>query len=110
MMMLVIFAFSSIPSKEMPNFSWADLIVKKGGHMLGYGVLALSYSYGLKGDQKQWWLSWLLAVLFSMTDEYHQSFVPGRHPSIVDVGIDSIGAGLALSIKYIWLKRHSQGM
>ena len=102
--MLVIFAFSSIPSKEMPNFSWADLIVKKGGHMLGYALLALSYAYGFRSDQKRWWLPWLLAILFSITDEFHQSFVPGRHPSVVDVGIDSTGAGLALLVVYGWLK------
>jgi len=102
--MLVIFAFSSIPSKEMPNFSWADLIVKKGGHMLGYGLLALSYAYGLRWDKKRWWLPWLLAILFAITDEIHQSFVPGRHPSILDVGIDGTGAGLALLITYILLK------
>jgi VanZ family protein len=101
LLMLAIVAFSSIPSKEMPYFSWADLIVKKGGHMLGYGLLALSYSYGLRGNNKQWWLSWLLAVLFAITDEIHQSSVPGRHSSIVDVCIDSIGAGLALLIKYV---------
>jgi len=68
--------------------------------MLGYGLLALSYSYGLRWDRKRWWLPCLLAILFSITDEFHQSFVSGRHPSIVDVGIDSIGAGLALLLKY----------
>ena len=103
-MMLVIFAFSSIPSKMMPKFPWDDLIVKKGGHMLGYGLLALSYSYGLRWDKKRLCLAWLLAILFAITDEFHQSFVPGRNPSIVDVGIDSTGAGLALFILYILLK------
>jgi len=103
-MMIVIFAFSSIPSNEMPDFSWADLVVKKGGHVLGYGLLALSYFYGLREDNKRWWLPWLLAILFAITDEFHQSFVPGRHPSPVDVGIDSIGSGLALLVMYVLVK------
>jgi hypothetical protein len=29
-------------------------------------------------------------------DEYHQSFVPGRHASFADCGIDSIGAALGI--------------
>ena len=95
-MMLAIFVFSSLPSNKLPSFSGADVIVKKGGHMLGYGLLALSYSYGSGRDKKRWFLPWLLAVLYAITDEFHQSFVSGRHPSPVDVGIDGIGAGLAL--------------
>lgn len=33
----------------------------------------------------------LVGVLYAASDEFHQSFVPGRGPSIVDVGIDSLG-------------------
>jgi VanZ family protein len=32
----------------------------------------------------------------SATDERHEAFVAGRHPSVVDVGIDTIGALIAL--------------
>ena len=103
-MMLVIFAFSSIPSRELPNFSWADLFVKKGGHMLGYALLALAYARALGWDRKRWWLPWVLAILFAATDEFHQSFVPGRHPSPVDVGIDAAGGGLGLLAWYGLIK------
>jgi VanZ family protein len=41
-----------------------------------------------------------------MTDEFHQSFVPGRHPSWVDVlGFDGGGALIALSLGLGWLGR-----
>src|SRR5574342_186362 len=101
LIMVAIFGFSSIPSTQMPNFGLVDLIVKKGGHALGYGLLALSYLRGLKGDGNQVyprWLfaAWLLATLYSVTDEFHQSFVPGRHPVVTDMLIDSVGAALAL--------------
>ncbi len=33
----------------------------------------------------------LVGVLYAASDEFHQSFVPGRGPSIVDIGIDSLG-------------------
>jgi VanZ family protein len=101
LLMAVIFAFSSFPASELPNFDWADRIVKKGGHALGYGMLALSYLRGLKGASKdvrpRWfYLAWGMATLYSATDEFHQSFTPGRHPAVTDVMIDAVGAAVAL--------------
>ena len=67
--------------------------------MIGYGLLALSYWYALGMDNKQRGLAWLLVILFALTDEYHQSFVSGRHPSIWDVLIfDNLGALISLWI------------
>jgi VanZ family protein len=97
LLMSAIFLFSSIPSKEMPNFGSWDTLVKKGGHALGYGLLALSYWYALKWNRKLSWLAFLFAALYALSDEFHQSFVPGRHPSWVDaLLIDNGGAVLAL--------------
>ena len=103
-LMGVIFAFSSIPSQEMPNFGIWDFLVKKGGHASGYALLALANLYALKdraGARPYAW-AWLVAVLYAATDEFHQSFVPGRHPAVTDVGIDGVGAliGLALAAWY----------
>jgi len=98
-MMAVIFGFSSIPSRELPNFGLLDLVVKKGAHMLGYGLLSLVYWYGLRFNKQRGWLALLLAVMYAITDEFHQSFVPGRHPSWVDVLIfDGSGAMLMLLV------------
>lgn len=104
MMMGAIFCFSSIPSDEMPNFGLVDLLVKKGGHATGYALLALVNMRALGWDRKRWWLAWLIAVLYSATDEFHQSFVPGRHPTITDVGIDALGAAVGLLL-WGWFAR-----
>ena len=99
LMMLIIFLFSSQPSSELPDFNWADTIVKKGGHLVGYAILALSYWYAFRMQQDKRGLAWLLAVLYALTDEFHQSFVPGRHSTIWDVLIfDNLGAMLSLWI------------
>ena len=97
LVMLIIFIFSSQPSYNLPDFDWADSIVKKGSHMLGYGFLALSYWYALGWKGGRRWLAWMIAVLYAITDEFHQSFAPGRHPSIWDVLIfDNFGAIISL--------------
>jgi VanZ family protein len=101
--MVIICGLSAIPSNEMPRFGVLDALVKKGGHMLGYGVLALAYWFGLRFDSRRVWLALLLAVLYALTDEFHQSFVPGRHPSWVDaLGFDGGGAAIALGLVNWW--------
>jgi VanZ family protein len=42
----------------------------------------------------------VVAGLFSLADEYHQSFVPGRTASLVDSGIDTTGALLGMVLLY----------
>ena len=104
LMMALIFGFSSIPLREMPSFGLFDFLVKKFGHAFGYGLLALAYLRGLGG--KRPWLAWLMAVAFAATDEYHQSFVPGRNPSPVDVlFFDNLGALAGLWASSILRKR-----
>jgi len=104
--MVIIFWFSSQPSSELPNFDWADKIVKKGGHMLGYALLAWSYWYAMHLQPHKRKLAWLLAILYALTDEYHQSFVTGRYPSAFDVLVfDNLGALSSLWITNLIIKQ-----
>ncbi len=81
----------------MLNFGLLDWAVKKGGHMVGYGLLAWSYWFAFDFRADRCWLAWSLALAYAFTDEFHQSFVPGRHPSIWDVVIfDNLGAMIGL--------------
>lgn len=69
--------------------------VRKIAHMTEYFILAVAvslpfYVYGLRGFGLML-VAGLICVGFACGDEYHQSFVDGRGPSVKDVGIDSIG-------------------
>ncbi len=95
--MATIFFLSAQTGSDLPNFGSLDYVVKKAGHFLGYGLLGLAYRRGFKLDRRRTWQAWLLALVYAATDEFHQSFVAGRHPSILDVLLfDGTGAAAAL--------------
>jgi VanZ family protein len=94
--MAVIFLASSTPGDELPQFGAFDFSFKKGGHTLGYALLALGFLRGLAWKRQTSRRSMIFAVLFSflyaLSDEFHQTFTPGRTPSVLDVLIDTTGA------------------
>ena len=51
-------------------------------------------------------ISWLVGTLYAVTDEIHQSFVPGRSCELRDMGIDSCGVltGVLIVSLAMWLK------
>ena len=66
-----------------------------------FGILALLAWRALTGTtawRRPWAWAFVLTVLYAASDELHQGFVAGRHPSAVDVAIDASGALLALVI------------
>lgn len=88
----------------------------KQAHSVAYGVLALLCLVGLTGAR--WWrvsagallTAFVLTVLYGVSDEIHQSFVPGRSPDVADVIADARGAGLTLGAAWasaILLRRRS---
>lgn len=90
-----------------------EFYVRKAAHMTEYCLLAIAisfplYVYGVRGI----WLILLAGVIcvgFAGLDEYHQSFVANRGPSVRDVGIDSIGVtvGILLVQAFCWSTLHN---
>lgn len=75
--------------------------VRKMAHFTEYFVLCILIFRIAKhyiGRNSALLTSWGLAVLYACTDEWHQSFIPGRGAAISDVGIDAMGAALAALI------------
>ncbi|MGN0313435.1 MAG: VanZ family protein [Fusicatenibacter sp.] len=80
--------------------------VRKAAHMTEYCLLAITialplYVYGLRGMALMF-LAGILCVLFAAGDEFHQSMVDSRGPSVRDVGIDSLGALIGILIVRIF--------
>ena len=97
MVMIVIFTVSSFPSTSIPNYGTYDFLVKKSSHLIGYTLLGLAYCHAVRvRDARRAFLVWILAVLYATSDEFHQSFVPGRTAWVVDLLIDATGAFLGV--------------
>ena len=45
----------------------------------------------------------VIAGLYAVSDEFHQSFIPGRTPLISDVAIDTLGAALGAGT-WVWIR------
>jgi len=90
----VIFTFSSIPHLGTDLGTW-DLILRKCAHVTEYAVLAFLLARAIGREAP----ALALGVLYAASDEFHQSFVRGRHASPVDVAIDTVGLLIGI---YVW--------
>ena len=83
-------------------------LTDKHGHALMFGILALACLFGLTGGtwRRVTWrmatLAALLAVAYGVSDEWHQSFVPGRIADSADVAADAVGAVVAVGLGWAW--------
>jgi hypothetical protein len=93
---MIVFAssFSQVAAPDVPN-------IDKLGHGLVYGLLATllvrnGFFFG------RVWLAVVLVSLFGISDEWHQSFTPGRSVEFADWIADTSGATLAVTLYACW--------
>lgn len=101
--MAVIFAFScQAHSGEVTKqyFGSFNILLRKTGHVSEFGLLFLllrrALGHTISGARKTTIFAILLTILYAASDEYHQSFVPGRTATVYDVAVDTAGITLAL--------------
>src|SRR3712207_3858917 len=94
-LMAAIFAFSAQPDLSS-GLGTIDTILRKIVHAAEYGLLCLLWWRALVRTPLRRHaiaVAFAIAVAYGATDEYHQTFVEGRHGTPVDVAIDAAGAG-----------------
>lgn len=85
------------------DYSYLNHVVRKLAHFLLYLILGVLSVRALRKNGLTGWkpliMAVLICVLYAVTDELHQVFVPGRSGQISDVFIDSLGglAGVVLN-------------
>jgi VanZ family protein len=94
----------AFPHLSEATLKTLQLVTRKAGHFTEYAILASLLARAFRTSshellRKRWlWLSLLLVVAYSLTDEFHQTFVASRTGSIYDSMIDSLGGLTALAL------------
>ena len=81
----------------------STFLIRKAGHFSEYLLLGISFMVSVKAilwrKQEQWksflWryalIAWAAGTVYAVSDEFHQSFVPGRSCELRDICIDAAG-------------------
>ncbi len=83
-----------LPAAEFDALHFA---IRKFAHLAEYAILGALAFRAARGGERGWNATWALTALaiaaaIAIGDEFHQSFVPSRTGSPVDVLIDTAGA------------------
>ena len=114
--MVLIFAVSSMkqPPLPMPEFEW--LTIDKLYHFIEYAILGglLTWAFvkakpSIVPSQLVWYIAALISILYGASDEWHQTFVPGRYATVADWVADVFGSiGGVLGVYLYYKKKQSQ--
>jgi VanZ family protein len=99
-----------------PDLGETNFAVRKFAHFFEYAVLAVLLFRALRaGDGRRWKISWaafafFILAIWSLLDEFHQTFTKTRGGSVYDSMIDSSGGLFALLLitLYCRLKARKQ--
>jgi Tfp pilus assembly protein PilF len=109
----LIFALSATPGRD---FGWLGLPpwLFNGAHVPLYGgfasLVAMAFGGSLRGLRRGPWPTlWTLGavVTYGITDEIHQRFVPDRASTVGDVGLDLLGAVIAIGLIHLLARRRA---
>jgi VanZ family protein len=106
----LIFLISGQPKETFQRLGFTGQALSVGGHLIVYFVLMILLVLALRASTKlsnkqAYLVAFLIVAIYGLSDEYHQSFVPGRTPTLMDWLVDLIGAGLALLVLLRWDRR-----
>ncbi len=113
--MALIFVISSMeqPPLPMPKFEW--LTIDKLYHFIEYGILGVLLAIAFVNVTPKWlpagWI-WvaaaLISILYGASDEWHQTFVPGRFATVADWVSDVFGAIAGVVGVYFYYRRKNK--
>jgi VanZ family protein len=101
--MTAIFIASAQPDLRPP-----DGITNEQAHSTGYAGLSVLVARALAGGfgvRLSWWRAAgavAIATAYGCSDEWHQSFVPGREADLYDIWVDAVGAVAGAAGCWAW--------
>lgn len=113
--MALIFALSSMeqPPLPMPEFEW--LTIDKLYHFIEYAILGGLLARAFVNAKPSavpshlvWFMAALLSILYGASDEWHQTFVPGRFATLADWVADVVGSIAGVFGVYLYYRSRQQ--
>lgn len=100
--MLVIFLLSSRQRVGVSETYWINFAIFKTLHVIEYAFLYAmilrALASGKPVAKRKYMIALALTVLYAISDEMHQTFVPTREGTLRDVIIDSVGATTMMTV------------
>ncbi|MFV2063357.1 MAG: VanZ family protein [Chloroflexota bacterium] len=107
--MVTIFVLSSQSGLRISDDADIDGPLRTLAHFAIYATLAAALLYGLSRSTGPTLAGVLIAfavtLLFAISDEIHQAFVPDRAAEIQDLVVDALGGAAGLAIGFVVLRR-----
>jgi VanZ family protein len=91
--------WSNQPNLPIDQPSVADAahnLQHRVAHVLAYGLMGLLAWWTFAGRPRAWLIAIVVTSVFGMTDEFHQSFIPGRRAAVDDWLVDTFSAAVAI--------------
>lgn len=89
---------------NISNVDIISLIIRKIAHFIEYLILGiLVYNMMIYYDRK-YYLAIMVCLLYAISDEVHQAFVPGRSYQVHDMLIDSFGSLTGIMLLNMFMK------
>lgn len=103
--MVVIFGLSHQTGSDLNSYlPWVQRLMPwlnsfDMGHFVSYFILACLIWWAMASHRLiASFIVVLICILYGITDEYHQSFIAGRTPDLLDIRNDTIGALIAMVV------------
>lgn len=84
--------------KQQSVLETGTFLIRKTAHFSEYAVLGMLLYNLIKTWNWRWQgiAAWGIAIVYAVSDEFHQMFSDGRTPKITDVAIDACGAATGI--------------
>jgi VanZ family protein len=113
----LIFLLSAQPGLRVSDDAGVDGPVRHLAHVAVYALLTIAILHGLGGigagfGPRVAGIAVAAAIVYGITDEIHQAFVPDRTGNLIDIAYDALGAFLGAAVAWIastWMRRHRAG-
>lgn len=110
--MALIFAVSSLEQPPLPILEFEWFTIDKIYHFIEYAILGGLLAWAFVKAKPPvvpsgliWSLAAVISILYGASDEWHQTFVPGRLATLADWVADVLGSIAGVLVVYLYYKK-----